>query len=411
MANTYRLEQGDSRALLKTLEDNSVDAIVTDPPYEIGFLGKGWDSSGIAYDVTFWEECLRVLKPGGHLLAFAASRTYHRMTCAIEDAGFEIRDQIMWLYSEGMPKGQNLHGQAERKGYDMEGLEHLRGWNSTLKPCHEPIVMARKACAGTILDNMIAHGVGGLHVDVCRIPVDWDKDPSSRAKGSGFWKKDYVLTSEILVPNSPQKQKDYDYDTTKGRYPANVCHDGSDEVLSCFPDTGPPCGSESKNWIQKEESRISNSPSKAGARGFIGTVTYVGDQGSSARFFYCAKPKAKERDAGLEDFEAKETWAQGSKFTSDPRMSEPQKRLPKKNTHVTVKPTKLMRWLVRLVAPQGALILDPFAGSGTTGRACILERMDFLGFELEPEHVEIARARIEDAKREVADEAPTLFDI
>jgi site-specific DNA-methyltransferase (adenine-specific) len=407
----FEVREGDSRELIKALEDSSVDAIVTDPPYEIGFLGKGWDASGIAYDKDFWAECLRVLKPGGHLLAFSAPRTYHRMACAIEDAGFEIRDQIMWLHSEGMPKGQNLYLQGEKKGYGPECTAPLKGWNTTLKPCHEPLVMARKAVEGTILDNMVRHGVGGLHVDVCRVPVDWDTDPSSRAKGSGFWKKDYVLTSEILVPNCPQKQKYYDYDTTKGRFPANVVHDGSDEVLSYFPDTGAPCGSAPVNWVNSSDPRVSNSPSAKGKPGFRGVEQYVGDMGSAARFYYCPKPKAKERDAGLEDFEAKETWAQQNSFSSDPRMEAPQRRLPKKNTHVTVKPTKLMQWLVRLVVPAGALVLDPFTGSGSTGRACMFEDVRFLGFELQEEYAIIARARIEDALKDAeASDTPTLFD-
>ena len=374
MKNTFRVEQGDSRELLKTLEDSSVDAIVTDPPYEIGFLGRSWDASGIAYDVTFWQECLRVLKPGGHLLAFSAPRTYHRMTCAIEDAGFEIRDQVMWLHSEGMPKGQNLGLQGAKKGYSEDVVETMQGWNSTLKPCHEPIVMARKALVGTIVENMASHGVGGLHVDVCRIPVDWDKDPSNRARGHGFWLKGYERPDDPRVGNGP-KLKAEDYDTMKGRYPANVVHDGSEEVLSYFPDTLP-CGSAKKS--DSQPGQVFDIKAKAGSN-----AAYIGDEGSAARFFYCAKPKAKERDAGLET----------------------------KNTHVTVKPTKLMRWLVRLVVPQGATVLDPFTGSGTTGRACILEGMDFIGFELDPDHVEIAQARILDACKEVEEQAPSLFDI
>lgn len=191
-----QLLKGDNLELLPTLADNSIDAIVTDPPYELGFMGKSWDSSGIAYKVALWAECLRVLKPGGHLIAFGGSRTYHRLACAVEDAGFEIRDQLMWVYGSGFPKSLNLK-------------DDWQGWGTALKPSHEPMVLARKPLGEkTVAENVLRWGTGALNIDGCRV-------------------------GESQVGN------DYSSKTVMGRWPANFIHDGSDEVLELFPETKP----------------------------------------------------------------------------------------------------------------------------------------------------------------------------
>jgi hypothetical protein len=225
---------GDCREVLRQLPDCSVDAIVTDPPYELGFMNKVWDSTGIAYDVTVWQECLRVLKVGGHLLAFGGSRTYHRLACAIEDAGFQIRDQIMWVYGSGFPKSLNIGKQ--------EGCETWQGWGTALKPAHEPIVMARKPLVGTVANNVLTHGVGGINIDGCRVGMsDKDKEQSlNNWKPNGYELKEsiYEFGTEIVATEQ----------NTQGRFPANFIHDGSDEVLELFPSDkqsniyGDPCG-------------------------------------------------------------------------------------------------------------------------------------------------------------------------
>lgn len=295
------------------MPDNSIDSVVTDPPYELGFMGKSWDKSGIAFSPAVWQEVLRVLKPGGHLLAFSGSRTYHRMAVAVEDAGFEIRDQIMWIYGSGFPKSKNIalsidkgEGLSNRgraiptaslyQASDTEEKNKLTsnkvppyeartelskswvGWGTALKPAHEPIVVARKPLIGTVAENILAYGTGGLNIDGTRVGNGTD-----RASG--------------------------------GRWPANVIHDGLDQEWS--------------------------------------------------RFFYCAKASKKDRNEGLD-----------------------------RNHHPTVKPTELMRYLCRLVTPPNGTVLDPFMGSGSTGKACVLEGFDFIGIDKTPEYVEIAQQRI-----------------
>ena len=257
---------GDCRDVMQTMAENSVDSIVTDPPYELGFMGKSWDSTGVAYDVTVWQECLRVLKPGGHLLAFGGSRTYHRLACAIEDAGFQIRDQIMWVYGSGFPKSLNI-GKAIDKAAGVEftakpasGVGFMNnnddgynttlnqlvqvgqstaeakqwdGWGTALKPAHEPIVMARKPLEGTVAQTVLTHGTGGINIDGCRVGMsDKDKEQSlNNWKPNGYELKEsiYEFGTEIVATEQ----------NTQGRFPANFIHDGSDEVLELFPDTKP----------------------------------------------------------------------------------------------------------------------------------------------------------------------------
>jgi site-specific DNA-methyltransferase (adenine-specific) len=207
--------QGDCRELLKTIPDESVDSIVTDPPYELGFMGKRWDSSGIAYDLSVWRECLRVLKPGGHLLSFGGTRTYHRMTCAIEDAGFEIRDCIMWVYGSGFPKSHNLEGQWQ-------------GWGSALKPAVEPVVCARKPLIGTIAENVLAHGTGAINVEKCRVDAC-----EGRPLRDGYSKTNARNWGNGTISGGSKAIGQ----TTTGRWPANLIHDGSPEVVELFPES------------------------------------------------------------------------------------------------------------------------------------------------------------------------------
>ena len=376
----WQLKLGNCKELIKDLEDNSIDSIVTDPPYELGFMGKKWDNSGIAYDVELWSECLRVLKHGGHLLAFSGSRTYHRMAVAIEDAGFEIRDQIQWVYGSGFPKSHNVSkaidkmqgaerevvGQEKNFGaskasegkqafgdyageWDVtnpatEAATQWDGWGTALKPAHEPICVARKPFTGTVAENVLKYGTGGINIDGCRV--------------------------EGII----------------GRWPANFIHDGSEEVLAGFPDV--------KSGIIK--SHHNQNGKEAGIYGAIEglqTDRGFGDSGSASRFFYCAKASKKDRDEGV----AGVAGVAGVGALRDGGR----KSLPRQNNHPTVKPTDLMRYLCRLVTPPNGIILDPFTGSGSTGKAAILEGFRFVGFDMQSEYIEIASARIKDAEKKI----------
>jgi site-specific DNA-methyltransferase (adenine-specific) len=368
---------GDCRDRLKELPDNSIDSIVTDPPYELGFMGKSWDASGVAYDVTVWQECLRVLKSGGHLLSFGGSRTYHRMACAIEDAGFQIRDQIMWVYGSGFPKSLNVGKQ--------NGCEEWDGWGTALKPAHEPIVLARKPLDGTVANNVLKHGVGGINIDGCRVGNETRTygGMSANQPDVGTFRDDNWTPKQIEV-------------TVAGRFPANFIHDGSDEVLELFPET------KGGTWNTTKGARHFNNDGEP-----TGYETSKSDSstGSAARFFYCAKANKKDRNEGLDQFEEKQTFGGGSRPPD--QYSEDEKYLknaataygaikaPNKNHHPTVKPTDLMRYLCRLVTPPNGTVLDPFTGSGSTGKAATLEGFNFIGIEQSPEYIEIAKARIE----------------
>jgi len=278
----------------------SVDSIVTDPPYGLSFMGKKWDYDVPATDV--WAECLRVLKPGGHLLAFAGTRTQHRMAVRIEDAGFEIRDMIAWVYGSGFPKSHNLSG-------------NWQGWGTALKPALEPITVARKPLIGTVASNVLEHDTGAINVDGCRVPG---------------WKPQVTQGINSNASNfNVTKERRTSGDSNEGRWPANLIHDGSEEVAAMFP---------------KSDSGTSE---------------------SAARFFYCAKASKRDRDDG--------------------------------NIHPTVKPTDLMRYLCRLVTPPGGVVLDPFMGSGSTGKAAMLEGFRFIGIERDAQYLEIAKARINHA--------------
>ena len=400
----------------KLIDDEvQVDSMVTDPPYHLqsivdrfgkegsapaqegtdgafaraskGFMGKEWDGGDIAFRKETWELAYQLLKPGGHLLAFSASRNYHRMAVAIEDAGFEIRDQIMWIYGSGFPKSLNIGKGVDKKlgnkrevvktiergdvqtaidkgvgytadpanknnkavfGYGTEtvtkGNSEWEGWGTALKPAHEPIVMARKSIESTIVDNVLKHGTGGINIDGCRVELDGEKPPSGSAKR--VYKNNEYTEEKIYGDNKTTPET--------GRFPANVMHDGLQE-----------------EW---------------------------------ARYFYCPKVSSAERNRGLENFEPKPmAWGNQAKaelkrgnldFVGSGDGTKHNKVAMRVNTHPTVKPQELMKYLCRLVTPKGGTVLDPFMGSGSTRMAAKDEGFEFIGIEKEKEYFEIAEARI-----------------
>jgi len=395
----FEVRTGDCLAVMRTLDDSSVDSIVTDPPYELGFMGKSWDASGVAFRVEVWREVLRVLKPGGHLLAFSGSRTYHRMAVAIEDAGFEIRDQIMWLYGSGFPKSHDVSKAIDREAgavREVVGSRKLtgtarivggqggatsgrsddayigatlrdelditapatpeaarwQGWGTALKPAHEPICVARKPLRGTVAQNVLAHGTGALNIDGCRVACDWLNESSVRQGHS----KKTCSSNGVTGWNGGQMHAE---PNSLGRWPANLIHDGSEEATAGL--------------------------------------------GDAARFFYSAKASKADRDEGMEGWEEVRVFGDGGASLDGISAT----RTGRANYHPTVKPTDLMRYLVRLVTPPGGLVLDPFTGSGSTGKGAVLEGFRFLGIELSPEYTEIARARIRHAVGHVAPEPVT----
>lgn len=392
MIGNATLYLGDCRDVLRALPRASIDSIVTDPPYELGFMGKGWDRTGIANDAALWRECLHVLKPGGHLLAFSGSRTYHRMTCAIEDAGFDIRDQIMWLYGSGFPKSLNLDGEWD-------------GWGTALKPAHEPVCFARKPFKETVADNVLEYGTGALNIDACRIPTDDSlpegaggllshvRDgkayPNGRA-GEASAERRYTETGGTNFALKPGVRGG----DPSGRWPANVIHDGSDEVMSAFPEAQ---GQQAAVTGQEPSSKTNNVYSAFNGRP---ATTPRGDSGSAARFFYCAKASREDRDEGLQRFQRKQR--DESRKEGNPGGDNPRNRglALRSNHHPTVKPTDLMRYLCRLVTPPGGIVLDPFMGSGSTGKAAAKEGFSFIGIEREQEYFEIACERARDAQRQ-----------
>jgi len=395
-----KLLLGNCLDTLKDFPDNSVHSIVTDPPYGFSFMGKKWD-----YDVPsveIWKECLRVLKPGGHLLAFSGTRTQHRMAVRIEDAGFEIRDMIAWIYGSGFPKSHNI-GKAVDKiqgnkreylgidktkyrkdndnnnvyakhcgqtGEITKGNSEYEGWGTALKPALEPITMARKPISEkNIAENCLKHKTGGINIDGCRVGNVIQDTSKNRRKASSH--KKTIFKSGL--------KNDGKGKTTIGRFPANLIHDGSDEVEELFPE-------------------------------------------QSSRFFYCAKTSKKERNEGLDGFEEKQPKSQesvslpkdenGNYLVGGDRGASGKYQVvksPSKNHHPTVKPVALMSYLVRLVTPKDGIVLDPFMGSGSTGIACVKEGFDFIGCELDEEYMEIAKARIGYAENKKKEEPQGLF--
>lgn len=390
------LHNADCRDVLRGLPDNSIDSVVTDPPYALvsivkrfgkpgsapakgneayqrasaGFMGKSWDTGEVAFSDEFWAEVLRVLKPGGHVVAFSGTRTYHRMAVAIEDAGFEIRDQLGWVYGSGFPKSHNQHGDWE-------------GWGTALKPAWEPIALARKPLCGTVAANLAEWGVGAVNVDGCRVGTDGEKP-----KGSGNRDSYRALEGRTdLLPEHAGNET-----SPLGRWPANIIHDGSDEVLAAFPDAkgqqgyvGPKHGERPSKGIYGDFGARPDSHPR------------VESETSAARFFYCAKASRADRDAGMQAFDTQVVDVlAGHRSRRMDEMKRPDGAPPAvgKNTHPTVKPTTLMQWLCRLVTPPGGVILDPFMGSGSTGKAAVLEGFQFVGCEREDEYMPIAVSRI-----------------
>ena len=370
------LLKGDCRQQLATLPDNSIHAIITDPPYELGFMGKTWDSTGIAYNVEVWQQCLRVLKPGGHLLAFGGSRTYHRLACAIEDAGFEIRDQIMWVYGSGFPKsldvskaidkaaGAKREVTGERRGVvkgtggrynwntdeDSTGQTIIKdtapttaeakewdGWGTALKPAHEPIVLARKPLNGTVANNVLTHGVGALNIDESRIT---STDNFDGLKGRPIQKlatRRHGETEEeydLRIHESPSQQQALEKLKTLGRWPANFIHDGTDEVLQLFPDSKGAFAPVKSGHSGKSKG-IYGDYAQRGDDG----ATFYGDTGSAARFFYCAKASRTERNTGLDGLPLVKG---GSMNGEETREGKPSNHPMRQNFHPTVKPLALI---------------------------------------------------------------------
>ena len=422
------LRKGDCKEVLKLLPDNSVDSIVTDPPYELGFMGKSWDSTGIANDATMWAECLRVLKPGGHLLAFSGTRTYHRMASAIEDAGFEVRDMIEWVYGSGFPKSLNIGKAVDKlQGNEREvigksnrhnsyaqsdiinpqgqggipdltkGTSEYEGWGTQLKPAHEPICMARKPLSEkSIAENCLKWGTGGINIDESRVGTEED---TRRQKGG--WQDNGYVGGEY----DSEKYDAFKERENIGRFPANLIHDGSDEVVACFPETK--SGKLKSDCYEKDRD---NNSIFAGGENFT-HKGYDADEGSAARFFksiiYQAKASKAERNKGCEGLEEKQFGFSGGAngaINRDENYEEAQgiglNRVGSmKNNHPTVKPVALMEYMITMVTPENGTVLEPFMGSGTTGVAAVNLNRNFIGIEMDEHYFEIAETRINNAKQ------------
>ena len=370
MTPRYTLHAGDCRDVMRDYPVDHFDSIVSDPPYGLSFMGKGWDR-GVPGE-EFWREALRVAKPGAHLLAFGGTRTFHRLTVAIEDAGWEVRDVVCWLYGSGFPKSLNVGD----------------GWGTALKPAWEPVIVARKPLVGTVAANLLLHGTGALNIDGCRVGSDHRHNPSCRNAGD--------TAAPVLTAGRE----------TAGRWPANVMHDGSDEVVAGFPTTG-----SSGDGSPRLAYGIGGTGSGAYHGGGTGAmVATYGDSGSAARFFYCAKASRTDREEGCDHLPAR-TGAEAVERDDDtaglqsPRAGAGRTADTVRNFHPTVKPTDLMRYLARLVTPPDGLLLDPFMGSGSTGKGALLEGFRFVGIDLDPAHVAIAEARCQFAVDTVDAEA------
>lgn len=430
MTDRFAVHLTDCVEWLRAYDGPLFDSCVTDPPYGLGFMGKEWDNAGVAFDPETWRAVFDALKPGAYLVAFSGTRTYHHMACAIEDAGFEIRDQLAWVYGSGFPKSMDvskaidktlgaegsfggpksaahagwidrgaMRGSEGHEGYqrpwmadsdavDRNAREYLprsdearqwQGWGTALKPAWEPICFARKPLAEkTVAKNVLEHGTGAIHVDACRVGTERHTYIGGMGRYNEAAQRQGYRPYTDGVPSHTDEAK-----TVEGRFPANFMHDGSEEVLALFPgskgqladvSTSAP-SSRSKN-VYGAMRRDGEPSADSGNEGVVGFKMKPGarrnDDGSAARFFYCAKASKKDRNAGGVD-----------------------------NNHPTVKPTDLMRWLCRLVTPPEGRVLDPFCGSGSTGRGAVLEGFGFTGLELTPDYMPLVLARIQDA----ADEA------
>ncbi len=411
------------------MPENSVDAIVTDPPYGLKFMGQTWDH-GVP-GIPFWQAALRVVRPGAHMLAFGGTRTYHRLVCAIEDAGWQIRDTLGWIHGQGFPKSLDVSKAIDRAaGAERQviapnpysspgrkpGVMHIagvnarpametrmtalgmdktpltapatpaaaqwEGWGTALKPALELICLARKPLEGTVAQNVLKHGTGAINVDGCRMSTKELQGKIYRNKGNNLsWGGTY---GKGAVEGNAQ-----------GRWPANLIHDGSEEVMAVFPQVAP------SRQVNASDNRVVHNMGVSLRLGTTGTRTPANshaDSGSAARFFYCAKASKAEREQGCEGLERRavmpDSLTAGIERKNGKRDEASKSKTLCANNHPTVKPLALMRYLCRLVTPPGGLILDPFMGSGSTGKAAIMEGFRFIGIEINPEYVEIAKRRI-----------------
>lgn len=385
---------GDCREVLTSLPSESIDSIVTDPPYELAFMGKKWDATGIAYDPVVWRECLRVLKPGGHLLAFGGTRTWHRVAVAIEDSGFEIRDSIAWMYGSGFPKSLDVSkaidkaagvtgavigvrtfvktSTGQNSGWNANavaatGSQNVHapasddavkwtGWGTALKPAHEPVVVARKPLIGTVAENVLAHGTGALNIDGCRMGNGEDKDDERWY----LWQRGESVLQDSKGMNTPGRIAPKPA-TAAGRWPANVILNESQAAeldrQSGWHRDGVAVN---RNRERREPSDVPYAPA-----GVDPTDVTYGGEGGASRFFYVPKANKKER----------------------PRNGD--------IAHPTVKPLSLMRYLVRLVTPPDGLVLDPFAGSGATIEAAFQENVNAIGIELTEDYLPLIQIRVD----------------
>lgn len=436
----FRLYQGSMLDMLQVIAPNSIDAVLTDPPYELGFMGKGWDNSGIAFQPDTWRKCYSVLKSGGYLLAFGGTRTFHRIACAIEDAGFEIRDTIMWLYGSGFPKSMNIGLAIDKKngveseivGYTSQqdirsgnytgvctnNNEYSRvdwpikkasnewaGWGTALKPAYEPVIVARKPCEGSCVDNVMRYGVGGLNIDGCRVGDDLIKGGTMPDfRDVGRQQKEISGVDKLSFGQITNAERKPLADHV-GRYPSNVIltYDDTDfdEVCGGMPETK----STQAQGIHRNN-RNGNTVFSNTSCGFNNSrydsrkLEGFDDEGSAARYFYCAKASKRDRDEGLDAFQEKQTTDGSLRCNADTARMFGANSTLHRNTHPTVKPVDLMQYLVRLVTPKGGTVLDPFNGSGSTGKAVMYENRDrnsgykYIGIELTAEYLPIADARI-----------------
>jgi site-specific DNA-methyltransferase (adenine-specific) len=431
---TYQILHGNNLDILPTLADNSIDSIVTDPPYELGFMGKKWDSSGIAYSVELWQQCLRVLKPGGHLLSFGGTRTYHRVAVAIEDAGFELRDSIAWLYGSGFPKsldvskaidkaagaereetglrngnnhclgGSNCN--CESSGISLGKTKHSaqtapstpeaqqwQGWGTALKPAFEPVIVARKPIEGTVANNVLKWGTGGLNIDGSRIGTEARINPSASNTDREAWRMNTSETQGRIA---------------EGRWPANIILDPYtaellDEQSGITKDTAHDRGKGSKEYGIYGK-----------FNGGLDRITGFSDKGGASRFFYVAKASKRDRNEGLEQLLDTTAADMVDREPDSAGMNSPRAGAGRasgaKNFHPTVKPTSLMEYLIKLVTPPQGTVLDPFTGSGSTGKAAILQGFDFIGIEMTEEYLPIIEGRLKHAEHIVAERIKETSD-
>ena len=466
---TWKIITGNNTDVLRTYEDNTFDSIVTDPPYGIAFLGKDWDNDTGALET--WQECFRVLKPGGHLLAFSAARTYHHLATNIEMCGFEIRDQLMWLYGSGFPKAQDI-GKAIQKRQGVKETQHKKGmrpynndenksnshagafnteyndpvptsieaqawsgWKTALKPAHEPIVMARKPFKGSCIDNVLEHGVGALNIDESRIESE-PRMVLTRKEGHNA-----TLTFDGSKESEHKDTSDaYEMVEHNGRFPSNVLGEIPDYQKFFY------CPKVSR---AERHAGFENLPKRLCGPGGDGWVQAQEHQGNNKKDNLDHIPKYDRRTEGLESAgfqglqkldgkkgnldhipapfgDVKGCYVDGKRFAAKHQELQTNKRprgeafgdgnLLKDatqsvgNNHPTVKPVELMKYLVRLVTPKGGKVLDPFNGSGSTGMACVELGYDYTGIDLDKDYVEIANKRISAWEKKFDTPANNLFE-